>query len=147
VVSMMIWILSLPEPVRLTLAFFLTLLLPAGFFGLCAPAVRPPQTRAHPGTLISGLTVGLPLCLLIWLALRQSLSALVWSLAAAAALSLLPVVLDRIIRQRGGQSLPPLSAPVRLAIAFFVPLFFLYAGLVEGLLRVQFPHVYALPGR
>lgn len=145
--NVMIWILSLPEPVRLTLAFFLTLLLPAGFLALCAPAVRLPQTRAHPGTVINGLTVGLPLCLLIWLALRQSLSALVWSFAAAAALSLVPVALDRIVRQRGGQSLPSLSAPVRLSIALFVPLFFLYAGLVEGLLRVQFPHVYALPGR
>lgn len=140
----MISVLSLPNPVRLVLAFFLLLLLPAGFLALCAPAVRLARAGARHRALLNGLAVGPPLCLLVWLALRQSGVALAWSLAAAAALSLVPVGLDALVRRRGGR-VPPVPTPVRLAVALFVPLFFLWAGLMEEVLRVHLPHVYVLP--
>ncbi|MGI4791474.1 MAG: hypothetical protein ACRYFS_21815 [Janthinobacterium lividum] len=142
---MMTWMLSLPEPVRLGLAYVFVLLLPAAFLALCAPVVRrnPPPPSGVRGRLLNGTIVGLPLCLVVWLALRISPAVLAGCLIAAAVFLLIPVVLNSFVSRRTGQKLPALPLSVRLAVALIVPLFFLCADVVASLLRVHFPHIFA----
>ncbi len=142
------WVITLPGPVRLVAAFLLILLLPAGFLGVCALAVRQAASGARHAPLVSALAAGLTLCLLVLLALRQSLAALAWSLAAAAALSAVPLALDRVARRGAGPHAPSvLPLAIRLAIALFVPLFFLWVGFVEETMRVTLPRIYLFPTR
>lgn len=144
----MSWIISLPGPVRLAAAFLLILLLPAGFLGLCALAVRQAASAARSAPLMSALAAGVTLCLLVVLALRHSPEALAWSLAAAAALSAVPFALDRVARRGAAPHAPsPLPLAVRLATALFVPLFFLWVGFVEETMQVTLPHIYFFPTR
>lgn len=104
----MAWIISLPGPVRLAVAFLLILLLPVGFLGLCALAVRQAAGAARSAPLTSALAAGVTLCLLIALALRRSPETLAWSLAAALALSAVPFALDRVERRGAAPHAPSL---------------------------------------
>lgn len=137
---------ALPVPARLAGAFVLILLLPAGFLGLCALAMKRAASGARFAQLLPLLTLGLTFLLLVVFALRRSPETLAWCLAAAAALSVVPLALDQVVRRgaAGKQAPSPLPLPVRAAVVLFVPLFFLWLGFVEEIMHVTLPHVYIL---
>ena len=145
----MTWVLALPESVRLAFAFLLILLLPAGVFGACAFALRPAVSATRTGSLLPLLVAGLTLGLMVVLALRRSPATLLWCLLGAAVLSVVPLMLDHLVRRgAAGRGAPsPLPLTVRVITVLFVPLFFLWLGFVEETLHVTLPHVYFFPTR
>jgi hypothetical protein len=142
------WTAALPGSVRLALALLLVILLPAGFVGLCAFALKQAVSAARFAPFLNIFTVGLTLCLLVLLALRHSLIVLVWCLVAAAVLALVPLALDYAVRRGNNLHVPsPLPLPIRVAAVLFVPVFFLWLNYVEDTLHVALPHIYVLPPR
>ena len=142
------WIAALPGSVRLALALLLVLLLPAGFAGLCAFALRQAVFSARLASFLNIFTVGLTFCLLVLLALRHSPIVLVWCLVAAAVLTLVPLALDYAVRHGNGLHAPsPLPLLIRVAVVLFVPVFFLWLNFVEDTLHVALPRIYIFPPR
>ena len=135
------WIAVLPGSVRLALALLLILLLPAGFVGLCAFALKQAVSAARLVSFLNIFTVGLTFCLLALLALRHSPIVLVWCLVAAAVLALVPLALDYAVRHGKGRRMP-LPLLIRVSTVLFVPVFFLWLNFVEETLHVALPRIY-----
>ncbi len=135
------WIAVLPGSTRLALALLLVLLLPSGFVGLCAFALRQARSATRFASFLNIFTFCVTFCLLVLLALSHSLVLLAWCLAAAAVLALVPLTLDYAVR-RGNSRRMPLPLLIRVSTVLFVPVFFLWLNFVEETLHVALPRIY-----